>query len=83
MRCLPKLFSKNLESSLRDDSDSKESVYSAGDPGSIPGLGRSLGEGNGFNTPILLPGKSHGQRSLAGYSPRGRRVGHDYVTEHT
>ena len=28
-------------------SDSKESAYSAGDPGSIPGLGRSPGEGNG------------------------------------
>ena len=28
-------------------SASKESAYNAGDPGSIPGLGRSLGEGNG------------------------------------
>ena len=29
-------------------------------------------------TPVLLPGESHGQRSLAGYSPWGRkRVGHD------
>ena len=28
-------------------------------------------------TPVFLPGKSHGQRSLAGYSPRHRRVGHD------
>ena len=28
-------------------SDGKASVYSAGDPGSIPGLGRSPGEGNG------------------------------------
>ena len=28
-------------------SDSKASVYNAGDPGSIPGLERSLGEGNG------------------------------------
>ena len=24
-------------------------------------------------TPILLPGKSHGQRSLEGYSPWGRK----------
>ena len=24
-------------------------------------------------TPVSLPGKSHGQRSLAGYSPRGRK----------
>ena len=28
-------------------SDGKESAYSAGDPGSIPGLGRSPGERNG------------------------------------
>ena len=28
-------------------SDGKASVYDAGDPGSIPGLGRRLGEGNG------------------------------------
>ena len=28
-------------------SDSKESAYNAGDPGSIPGWGRSPGEGNG------------------------------------
>ena len=31
-------------------------------------------------TPVLLPGKSHGQRSLAGYSPWGhKRVRHDLV----
>ena len=28
-------------------SDSKASVYNVGDPGSIPGLERSPGEGNG------------------------------------
>ena len=28
-------------------SDSNASVYNAGDPGSIPGWGRSSGEGNG------------------------------------
>ena len=28
-------------------SDGKESAYNAGNPGSIPGLGRSPGEGNG------------------------------------
>ena len=33
-------------------SDGKESTYNAGDPGSIPGSGRSPGEGNGN----LLPG---------------------------
>ena len=30
------------------------------------------------STPVLLPGESHGQRSLAGYSPWGCRVGHDW-----
>ena len=34
-------------------------------------------------TAIFLPGKSHGQRSLVGYSPWGRkeRVGHDSAIE--
>ena len=33
-------------------------------------------------TPVFLPGKSHGQRSLVGYSPwGGKRVGHDLATE--
>ena len=35
----------------------------AGDSYSIPGLG----ERNGKPTPLFLPGKSHGQRSLTGY----------------
>ena len=43
-----------------DGSDGKASAYNMGDPGLIPG------EGNGNP---LLPGKSHGQRSLVGYSP--------------
>ena len=34
-------------------SGGKESAYNAGDPGSIPGLGRSLGEGNGYPSSIL------------------------------
>ena len=33
--------------------------------------------------PVFLPGESHGQRSLVGYSSWGHRVGHDWVTEHT
>ena len=31
-------------------------------------------------TPVLLPGKSHGQRSPMGCSPWGHGVGHDWVT---
>ena len=30
--------------------------------------------------PVLLPGKSHGWRSLVGCSPWGLRVGHDWAT---
>ena len=30
-----------------------------------------FGEGNGTPTPVLLPGKSHGWRSLLGCSPWG------------
>ena len=33
------------------DSDSKESACNAGDPGSVPGSGRSPGEGNGYPLP--------------------------------
>ena len=49
----------------------KESACSTGDLGSIPGSGRFPGEGNGKTTPVFLPGESHGQRSLGGYSPWG------------
>ena len=44
-------------------SDGKESACNTGDSGSVP---RQL-------TPVVLPGKSHGQRSLVGYSPWGHR----------
>ena len=51
-------------------SDGKASACNAEDRGLIPGSGRSPGEQNG-NTPVLLPGKFHRQRSLGGYSPWG------------
>ena len=40
--------------------DGKESVCNAGDPGLIPGLGRSLGEGNGY--PLQYSGLESLQR---------------------
>ena len=49
----------------------KESACNVGDPGSIPGSGRPSGEGNG--NPVFLPGESHGQRSLVGYSLQGHK----------
>ena len=43
------------------------------DMGSILGLGRSPGEGNGNLLQHSCLGKSHGRRSLAGYSPWGHK----------
>ena len=37
----------DMQGGFPGDSDGKVSVYNAGDLGSIPGLGRSPGEGNG------------------------------------
>ena len=54
----------------------KESTFNAGDagdPGSIPGLVRSPGEGNGNPLQYSCLGKSHGRRSLVGYSPWGHK----------
>ena len=45
------------------------------DMSSIPEPGRSP------DTPVFLPGESHGQRSLVGYSPLGR--GESDTTEAT
>ena len=43
----------------------------AGDMVLIPGTRRSFGEKKWQPTPILLSGKSHGQRSVGGCSPWG------------
>ena len=45
------------------DSDGKESACNAGDPGSIPGSGRSPEKEMAI--PVFFPGEFHGQRSLA------------------
>ena len=50
----------------------KESACNAGDTGVmglIPGSGRSLRRRAWQPTPVFLPGKSHGQRSLPIYGP--------------
>ena len=61
-------------------SDGKVSACSAGDPGSIPGSGRSPGEGSGnplqYSSTLYsstLPRIFHGRWSLVGYSPLGRK----------
>ena len=52
--------------------DGKASAYNAGDPGSIPELGRSQRR-KWQPTPVFLPGESHGQWNLVGYSPWGHK----------
>ena len=54
-------------------SGGKKSACNEGDLGSIPGLGRSLGEGHGNPVQYSCLENPHGQRSLAGYSSRGRK----------
>ena len=64
----------SLPVALLCGSDGKESACNAGDLGSKSGSGRSPGEGKQQPTPVFLAGESHGQRSLAGCSPRGHRA---------
>ena len=52
-------------------SDSKESAGNAGDPGLIPGLGRSPGGGHGSPLQCSCLENPHGQRSLVGCCPWG------------
>ena len=67
-----------MEKGFLSGSVVKNPPASAGDASSIPGSGRSPGKGS--STPIFLSGKSHGQRSLEGYSPWGHRIGQDLGT---
>ena len=54
----------------------------AGNWGSVPGSGRIPREENDNQYSLFLPGKSQGQRSLAGYSPWGHeRVRHILATK--
>ena len=55
------------------DSDSKESTSNVGDLGSITGLGSSPGGRHGKPLQYSCLENPHGQRSLAGYSPWGRK----------
>ena len=54
-----------------------------GDEGSIPGSGRSPGGGHGNPFQYSCLENPHGQRSLAGYSPRGcKELEKAEATEH-
>ena len=66
-------MTKNELLSLPGGSDGKESACKAGDLSLTPGLGRSPGGGHGHPLQYSCLENPHGQRSLAGYSPRGRK----------
>ena len=51
----------------------KQSACNVGDLGSIPGLVRSPGGGNGNPLQYSCLENRHGQRSLAGCSPQGHK----------
>ena len=54
-------------------SDGRESACNVGDLDSIPGLGRSPGEGHGNSLQYSCLENSHGQKSLVGCSPWGHK----------
>ena len=54
-------------------SEVKESTCNAGGPGFSPWVMKIPWRRAWQFTPVCLPGVSHGQRSLAGYSPRGHK----------
>ena len=58
----------------------KEPTCNAGHLGSIPGLGRSLGEGNGNSLQFPCLENPHGQRSPEGYSPWDCRIEQNWAS---
>ena len=62
-----------IQTNIPGGSEGKASACNAGDLGSIPGSGRSPGEGNGNPLQYSCLEKSHGLRSLVDYSPWDRK----------
>ena len=58
---------------FRNDSEVKNQSANAGDPGDAVTIPGPLQYWNWQPTPVFLPGKCQGQRSLVGYSPWGHR----------
>ena len=58
-------------------SDGKASAYNEGDPGSIPGLGRSSGEGNGNPLQYSCLENPMDRGACRLQSMGSQRVGHD------
>ena len=66
---------RRLDWSYKNGRDGRESalVQLCGRPGFDLWVGKIPWRGAWQPSPVLLPGASHGQRSLAGYSPWGRK----------
>ena len=54
-------------------SDGKSVCLQCGRPGFDPWVGKIPWRRQWQSTPVLWPGKSHGRRSLVGYSPWGHK----------
>ena len=76
LKCAFKFFTQ-----FPDSSSSKDSACSAGDPDSIPGLGRSPGEGNGNPLQYSCLGNLMNRRARRATVHGVARVGHDLVTK--
>ena len=61
----------------------QETTCNAGDPGSIPGMGRSPGEGNGNPLQYSCLGSPVDRGAWQATVPRISRVGHDLMTTTT
>ena len=76
---IPNIPRKTLMNPILDihgGSDDKESACNAGDPGLIPELGRSTGEGNGYPLQYSCLENSMDRRAwstIVGYSPWGHK----------
>ena len=67
------IMEKNRKMYMYNSVTGKESTFNAGDLGSIPGLGRSPGEGHGNPFQYSCLENPHGQRSLESYSSWSRK----------
>ena len=64
---------KGTEEWLSWCSDDKRVCLQCGRPGFNPGVRQIFWRRKWLSTPVFLPGESHGEMSLAGYSPRGHK----------
>ena len=88
-------FCLTVENSMEKDSEKQFSAFLSSDPAvkNLPAMQETQGESPGWKDPleeemtthpVFLPEKSHGQRSLVSYSPKGsQRVRRNWAHTHT